>query len=349
MQGFIRFFSRLSLLASGLAVVACGSLDGTSDSFEATYANGQTAQVVMHQVSDPQTGMVASRVPLPSAWQISSQGWEIPGKAQLQEQQGGMIDTRQRRVSHIDQVIQQDVMPRMQQNGLQVGEVEELPQIAANDQRIYAQYWKVAPSQDQHAAKGIAFTDRKGGRGMVVVHFTYSRSQFGDMAFYYLHVLSAEAAIYEEAKQAVVFALANSQLDPQYLAAYNQREQQKAMASNQAHQQRMQANQQAFDAWNQTHRETSNAISDMSMESWRQRNASSDRMHEQTINTIWEREPTTNPYTGQQMHIQSGYNQYYVNPNGEYIGTNDPFYQPNNDPTLNNQQWQQVYPGGNGY
>ena len=340
------FFTRLSLLALVPCLWACGDAGYSSDTFEATFANGEVAEVVMHRAADAQTGMVSAHIPLPTGWKVSPQGWEWPGQAMVQEQKGGSFTQGQ--IPGPAQVVQQQILPRIQQNGLRVTGTEDLPAIAQHDQRNFAQYWKFAPSQDRHAATGIAYTDAQGNPGYAVVHFVYSQSQFGNMAFYYLHVLQAQPDAYEAARQAMLYALAHFQIDPQYLAAYNQREQQRAQASNQAHQQRMNANQQAFNAWNQT-QQTYSDISDMSMESWRRRNAMNDHGHQQTINGIWEQQQGTNPYTGQQMDLPSGYNHYYVNPNGDYIGTDDHFYQPGMDPNVNHQDWQEVSPGGDGW
>ncbi|RMG64301.1 MAG: hypothetical protein D6722_17025 [Bacteroidetes bacterium] len=340
------FTTRLFAFALILLVFACGTPQGDYHTYEATFANGETAEVVVHPVADAQTGMVSAHIPLPAGWKVGPQGWELPGKAMVQEQKGGSFTQGQ--MPSPDQVLRQQLLPRIQQQGLQVSGMEDLPAVAQNDQRTFAQYWKFAPTQDRHLAKGISYTDAQGKPGYAVVHFIHSQSQFGNMMHYYLHVLQAQPDAYEEAKQAMLHALAHFQIDPQYLAAHNQREQQRAQASNQAHQQRMAANQQPFNAWNQT-QQTYSDISDMSMESWRRRNAMNDNGHQQSINGIWEQGTTTNPYTGQQMEMPSGYNHYYTNPNGDYIGTNDHFYQPGMDPNVNNQDWQEVYPDGNGW
>lgn len=74
-----------------------------------------------------------------------------------------------------------------------------------------------------------------------------------------------------------------------------------------AHQRRMQTMQETNDIYNQT---------------WSNNQASQDRQHERFIDGIRGEETVTNgSYYGK---VESGYNEYYVNPNtGDYIGTNN--------------------------
>lgn len=87
--------------------------------------------------------------------------------------------------------------------------------------------------------------------------------------------------------------------------AHNQRMQQMQNNFN-AHQNRMADLQSSYDAHNQA---------------WAESQGMQDRSHERFIDYIREEETVTNG--SQTGKVQSGYNNYYVNPNtGEYIGTN---------------------------
>lgn len=309
---------------------------------------GNNGKVIMHPNKDPKTGVVSSYVPLPADWKVTPQGWFGPGNTQVGTQQGGSFLEQQRPVYSIDQIIEQDLLPKLRQQGYRVTSTIDLPDVARKDQEMYAQYWKVAPTQDRHDAKGLEYSDQQGNRGMIVVHFTLSRSQMGGMSFYYVHILQARPDRYEAAKQAVRYALANYQLDRQYLAAYNQREQQKSQASWSAHNQRMAAKQRNFDSWQSSQR-TLSEIGDIYHEGYQNRSRMNDRGQERSVNGIWEREAVTDPYYGQSGTVESGYNNYYMNQSGEYIGTDDEFYNPNMDPGVNNQDWRRVQPQGGGY
>ncbi len=159
---------------------------------------------------------------------------------------------------------------------------------------------------------------------------------------YWLSGLTAETTHFESAKKQLIFSLANVRYALEPIAAYNQREAQKAGQSWAAHNQRMAQNQAAFEAQQRAFVNKSNAINDAIMNGWRERNASSDRQHEQFVDAITEKTKVTNTATGQTYKVQSGYNQYWMNNNGEYISTNQYDYNPNLDDAMNNQQWEEL-------
>jgi hypothetical protein len=318
----------------------------TPASFRQSPTNGD---IVMHPVKDAQTGMVTIQVPLPSNWKVSAQGWQGPAGEAVQEQTGETFNLIQRPIRSIDQVIQSIISPKMQQSGLQTGRIIDLPQVARHDQQFQSQLWSAMPAQKSYSAKGVEYQDRQGNRGMVVVHFTLSQSQYGSLSFYFLHVLQAPASRYETAKKHTLYALSNFQPNPQFIDQYNQREQQKSNASWATHNDKMRRNQQYFDSWNKTHVNTMNEINDMSMKGWRDRNASSDRMQQMEVNAINGETTIQDPYNGNGVNVQDGYKYYYINQFGEYMGTNDEFYNPERDPNVNNLEWRKVENPGGGY
>ena len=78
------------------------------------------------------------------------------------------------------------------------------------------------------------------------------------------------------------------------------------------------------------------------MNGYNARNAASDRQQEQTIDGIYERTKVQNTETGQNYKVDGYHNQYWMNSNGEYIGTNQSGYNPNLDENMNNQKWQEL-------
>ncbi len=77
------------------------------------------------------------------------------------------------------------------------------------------------------------------------------------------------------------------------------------------------------------------------MSGWKSRNASQDRMQEKTINSIHEQTPYTTP-SGETVKLPSFYINVYTDGNGRDIVNNDPLYEPNTDPTVNNRNWQRI-------
>src|SRR5690606_32986316 len=108
-----------------------------------------------------------------------------------------------------------------------------------------------------------------------------------------------------------------------------------------AHNARMRSNQAAFDARQAAHRDMVNGVNNSIMGTWNSNNASMDRQQNATINGIRGEQDAANPYTGEAYKIESGYDQYWMNRDGQYIGTNDVMYDPNaNDQWVD--QWRQV-------
>jgi hypothetical protein len=294
--------------------------------------------LVMHPVVNPQTGQLSGHIPLPADWKVTAQGLTGPNGIVAQDFQ---IQQLQGNVQSIDQVLQYHVYPILKQNNGQILRTIDLPEVARHDQQMYAQYWKFAPSQDFHQARGIEVKGPDGNMALIVVHFLNSRSQFGNYACYNLSSLTAQPSDFEAAKKTYLYGITHYRSDPQAIAAHNQREQQRANASNQAHNQRMRANKQNFDNW-QRIQQTNSEIGDIYMDTWRNTSNMQDQGHQNTINGIYEQDAMVNPYDNSTFNAPSQYNQYYMNQNGEYIGTDDAFYNPQNDPNVNHMEWREV-------
>jgi len=308
---------------------------------------GNNGDVVMHPLRDSQTGMIIGHYPLPSNWKITGKAWTGPGESQVQARNGGVFSNLQRQVQSVDQIIREDLLPQLQQGGYQVINTINLPTVAQKDQQQMAQFWSSVPNRKIHESKGVEYRTNNGFQGIVIIHFNKSITQHGSVVTYTMHILHAKAKQYEKAKKDVIYALSNSKLNPQYVAVFNRKEQQKSQASWSAHRQRMADNQRMFERNQQTQR-TLSEVGDIYYEGWKSRQQASDRMQEKTIDAIHGREAAVNPYTGQAGKVQSGYKYYYINQFGEYIGTNDEFYNPAMDPNVNNYEWRKASRPGNG-
>lgn len=259
--------------------------------------------------------------------------------AQFYQQAGGSL----RQPTPPAQLVVQDLVPRMRQIGFELTGQQDLPAVAQAEQRGLDGLYSV----DQVRKTCLSnLSEWRKGDERVALMMHWSSFQSPDMVkwSYYLTRLNAPAARFDTEKQALVAAYSSLRYNPAYFAAYAGGEQQQAQRSWAAHNQRMQANQATFDAQQQTHRETWGAINDASMGAYRDRMNSMDRMQNATINGIRGEQDAINPYTGEQGKIQSGYDQYWMNSDGQYFGTNDPNY----DPNVNSDwvdQWRQAPAG----
>jgi len=308
------------------------------------------SEIKMHPIpSSQQPGMLFGHIPLPANWKLENGIIKGPNGITAGDLKGGMFLEQQRRLTSAKQVAQEDIFPKIKQVGGRVTNTFMIPEIANYNRNLGEQYWKVSPTQNTYEALGIEADGPDGTKALAIIHFTYSRSRFGNMASYYLSQLTTKAEDYEQAKKAYIYGLANVKVNPQYIAAHNQREQQKSQNSWTAHNQRMRNNEAAFQARQKAHVDSYNSINQMSMDTYWNNSNASNRMQEQYVDGIWEQQNMVDPYTGENVKVDGYYDQYYMNNNNEYIGTDNSLYNPNLDPNLNNTEWQQVQPSNNNY
>ncbi|MCB1774767.1 MAG: hypothetical protein KDI88_14220 [Gammaproteobacteria bacterium] len=301
--------------------------------------------VTWHPVYDAKAGMLAARVPLPAGWELTPQEWIGPGETRVKEVMGGYFDGV---YATAGQIIEQQLIPQLQQSGNRVVGIEDYPAIAERDQRLNAQYWSVAPMQKTSSASGVIYEDDAGLKGVVVVRATVFASEFSTATSYYMNIMEGRAGHFERNREALLFALANTQANPEQIAAFNRREQEKAAASTRSFNARQQQKQQQFDGWMATQRQASDSALDSSMDSWRRRQGMIDSGHQRQVDAIGGVTQVYQPSTGETWQVDDGYSRYYMNNSGEYIPTDDAFYDPNLDPALNQQPWMEVVPNAYG-
>jgi hypothetical protein len=95
--------------------------------------------------------------------------------------------------------------------------------------------------------------------------------------------------------------------------------------------------------WSNTRATQTEDVLDISFNGWKSRNAANDAGHSSSVNAIHERTIYATP-SGGTVNLPSFYNNVYTNGLGDYVLHNDAFYQINNDPTFNSQQWQRIEP-----
>lgn len=311
-----------------------------------------------HTIHSQQFNVPMLHIELPARWSVKTTAagdWSVdsPGLkvqplnggnfmyatgqfAQIYQAQGGQM----RAPVAPEQLVQQELVPKMRQMGYELVGMQPAPGIAQADQRgldgMYAigQIRKVCQANISEWRKGNE-------RAAMVLHWYAFMSQDMSNWGYRLTRLMTTADRFEQEKAALVNTLAGQRYDPAYFAAYVSSERQKEGQSWAAHNNRMQSNQRAFDARQSAHRDMVNSVNDAQMNTWRNTSNTMDRMQDATIDGIRGEQNAVNPYTGESYKIESGYDQYWMNSDGQYIGTNDVLY----DPNVNGQwvdQWRQV-------
>ncbi|MFZ1658330.1 MAG: hypothetical protein WAT61_05910 [Flavobacteriales bacterium] len=325
--------------------------------------NGSVERVIMHPITDSKTGLVSQQIPLPASWKIETSmqanGPAItgPGGVKVYYRPGGsymysndpymqqsyqMAGMGMRQPVDIGTYVQQDLAPAMEKMGMRFVKQTPLPQIAAKNQAYSSQLFKAAPSQEQHASLGTDWVNAKGEPLFVIVNLMVSQGQNDVFWNANLQMIEAEQAGMEQAKAALINSIVNTQYNPQQIAAYNAAEQQKTNQSWSQHNAKMQQNQQNFQQQQALHRSTTDAVNKSMMDSYNSRMQTNDQIQHGFLNYINDENTVRDNSTGERYQVQSGADQYWMNNNQEYIPSNDVLYDPNADPNVNNQQWQQT-------
>lgn len=243
----------------------------------------------------------------------------------------------------INQIIQEDITPTVKNVGLRLVNKFTLPELAQFDKRFDSYLFKGMPEKKQFQCIATEWLNNKGEKSIAIIrYFTNQYITIDGMDWgYTLNIMEAPENIYKNAKKHFINSLVNFQINPQWVQTTNNYYSQKSRLSSANHQKRM----AAINAQGQAMRNIGNtysSISDSNFESWKRRNDMNNAGHSNSINNgIWERTTVSSPNTGQQYYVEGQNNQYWINQNNEYIGTDNSLYNPNTDNSMNNQNWTQ--------
>jgi len=316
----------------------------------------------MHPFLDAQ-GTVVVEMPFPAAWKVMSDHKQgeptIVGPNGIKitdyplqlftynsdprmQQSYNASGQKMRPMPGVEQIIQQDLVPWAAKQNLQFVRHAEIPEVSKVDKWHNDQLYKAMPAQIQIQAIGTDWATADGDPCFILMHLNVSSGQNLQLWSYWCTGLRADKAHFEAAKRQLIFGLANARYNLKPIMAYNQMEAQKAGQSWAAHNQRMAQNKASFEASQRAFVNRSTAAHDALMSGWNERNAASDKAQERFVDTITERTKVTDPSSGQQYKVDSGYNHYWMNADGKYLSTDKQDYDPNLDKSINNQKWQEL-------
>lgn len=324
------------LLCLFIPVIIFGqSNDGNSNSKK------QSKVLVMTPIINTETGELMGHIPIPKDWKIEGNSIVGPNGIKTADYPTNYYSFDQRMAISLEEVVRQDLAYIIEQAGGKILGTFVIPELENYDRAYSDLLWKFGNPQNEFHVLGVDCESPDGNRSLLILRQLISRSPYGSNWVYYINGMDANASAYEEAKNDYIFALSHVQPNMEQIQSYNQKEIAKSNASWAAHSARMASNQAAFNARNQAWMESSNAISDMSMQGWRSRNAMNDAGHASSVNSINEQQTIIDPSTGQSMNVDAGSNRYFTNGNNEYIRTDDYFYNPNMDNSVNNYEWKE--------
>ena len=318
---------------------------------------------VMRPVISPDFPEPIARVPLPAQWkfftdhapgELSAVGpdgirvYDTPFKAfsfpldALSRQVFRQNKQKKRRFPSIEKVIEQDFVPEATKRGKHLIRSYEVPELAKYDERYDSRVYYALPSRKRFMAVVTEWEDQKVEPSMILIRLRVSEGQGTQIWSYFSHRLEATRSAYEKAKEDLLYAVLNTEHNRAFIAANYQKEKEKSDAFWRQHRRRLKVQQRNFDAQQRAFRERSDATNDAIMKGWRDRNAASDRLHDKTIDSIRDEQNVRDTNTGQTYKVESGSDQYWKNNQGEYIKSDDKFYNPNRDPDINNQDWTEL-------
>ncbi len=338
------------------ALLAAAPLAGCDKEVDAT---GR----VMRPVMSPDFPEPIARVPLPAEWKFDTDHapgepsavgpggirvYDTPFKAfsfpldALSRKVFRQNKWKKRRFPSMEKVIEQDFVPEATKQGKRLIQTYDVPELAKYDERYDSQVYYALPSRKRFMAVATEWEDQKGEPSMILIRLRVSEGQGTQIWSYFSHRLEAPRSAYEKAKRDILYAVLNTEHNRAFIAANYQKEKEKSDAFWRQHRRRLNAQQRNFEAQQRAFRERSDATNDAIMKGWRDRNAASDRMHDKTIDSIRDEQNVRDTNTGQTYKVESGSDQYWKNNQGEYIKSDDKFYNPNRDPDTNNQDWTEL-------
>lgn len=317
--------------------------------------NGNWEKLVMKQFKGS-NGQLFCEMPFPSTWNVPDahgqnepsitgpngiKVFDYPMQMFSYSNDPFYQSGRQRALPSIEQLIEQDIKPSAASKGLQLVKTYEIPEIAKVDKWYKEQLYSAMPTQSDAKTIGTEWITADGKPCFILVRLVVSGDQKLQQWYYLASSLQADKEHFEQARKQYVFSIASTRYALEPIAAYNQQEAERCGKSWAAHNQRMAQNQANFEAGQRAHINKTNAINDAIMSNYNSRMASMDKNQDQFINTIREERNVVNG-NGQQYKVESHYNNYWMNNNGEYISTNQNEYNPNLDDNMNNQNWEQL-------
>ncbi|MBR9846530.1 MAG: hypothetical protein GYB35_10715 [Algicola sp.] len=339
------------------------TVDNVNDSENTTENNDNTSKTLkLYKIKSQQFGMLFGVMPIPDSWNIisnskdnilfeSQNGIKVYGErsnmffySNNQElnyfyKQGG---NQVKAPKGINAVLNEDLKPFLESNGLNYVRQFPLPQLAQTDKQLDNALFKSVPEEKKYECIGTEWEDQNGNKSLGIIRYftTYYPTAGGMNWGYTLNALEAPKAVYEDAKKDYINALLNLQINPNWIQKNNQYYAQQSQQSKAAHQQRM----ASIRAQGQALTNTGNiysSISDSNHESWKRRNAMTDAGHSKSVDAIWERS-NYNDQSGNQYQVDGYYNDVWKTNNNDYIGANNTNWNPNVDNATNGINWEQL-------
>lgn len=312
-------------------------------------------QTKTHAFQDLQSGLVVSTKEYPSNWEVISKavyknGYFVPGFAYQMQGPGNVqafnnafgdvytiygnpqtnqymrqVGERIRPVGNIDMILEHGFAPRMTEKGYRFSRSRSSNSLEQLIRQKFAHYGITNFDMDIRSTEWVNGKGQTGLMNLVLYRF-YSRDMYGDLVTswtYSVDFVFADTPLLDDAYAAILNGSRSERDNPQWLQYKNRKTRELQQASMQNHRAQMLAQRRAFEANN---RIVAN------------RNASSDRGQASFINFLRD-EQTVSSSDGATYQVEGYAREYWMDGQGNYIKSNDLFYNPNGDLNLNHKEW----------
>jgi len=343
--------------------------NSSAENIQTLFTNGMAnvEKTKFHEIRDPNNGMIQARSPIPTSWRVNN-----PNDPTFIEGPNGLkiykTETNQYAWSNdpfmqqtiqmsgktlaaplsTQQILQQYIMPSAQSQGYSLIKSYPIPEVEGFWQR-FATGMPNTGNQRKIEALGSDWNTGKGTKSFIVLLKMETISPQSMMWVLQTTELEANTHEFAEAKNAYLYASANTQINPQWIAYANGKlmgdiqrtENYWAEASTKsaaAHRQRMQAIAAQRNATKSVG-DTYSDILDISHKGYLNRSNINSAGHSKTINAITSTAVIGNHETGEHYNVEAGNNHYWVSNDGLYIGTDNSLFDPRIDNRTNNKEW----------
>jgi len=382
---FVRIFFGATVV---LSLVACGSernaAEGDSSPKTAGELSEQSAttqqrdlpttvgeKLKFNYVTDPDNGIVQLRSPIPESWEVH--GLEAPiyisGPHDLRvyktdvQQFAWSADPFMRESirqmgqalappASLKEILDQQVKPGAQSQGYRFEGSYEVPGVVGFWYRVFA---GMPQTNARRTVEALATEwEAEGGtKSLILLVRTTIESPQSMIWQLQTTELEVSAEHYETAKSAYLYALASTEINPEWQAAAGRALQSSirqtkrywdnaSQISRQAHQQRMQAI-AARGAAAQSTGKIYSDILDISHKGYLTRDNLNSAGQSRTIQGIQNTTVIDNHETGESYNVDGNNSYYWVNNKGVYIGTDNALFDPRSNAATRNEQWNRFY------
>ncbi len=330
--------------------------------------SAKPSELNLLEFMDREMGMVQYRAPFPSGWKVDQNPNDLltitgPGQTEVYQTSSGQFvysDDPFARESAtlaggqvaqpipVQQYLQQVYRPYMEQRGFKMNSSYPLPKIQ-DFWELFSAGMPQGLSQRSYQVIGADWATQNGTQACTVMVMNVLKNQAYTMWSVWVGELYAPDSVFENSKDAYLYASAETVVNPQWQITKNQQLIRQIQADRKIADERMrQSSIQHLNRMNSilARSETNSSVAkinsdilDISHSGYLKRSDMVSAGQSNTINMIGEHAIIGNPATGERYQVDARPGNYWVNAQGEYFRTEDLLYDPRTDQSLNHDQW----------